>query len=551
MCSDAHGKPRKTWTEKCCAGYRENLGKSALSRKKYNLEAMCKHKALRKRLSPAIFSLLLILVLLVSWMSAQETQQDKSPSSLAETARADQEHNKQQRISAQEAEQLFRSVDQILQFASKETLFPIKRDVKRRLVNREEVEAYISQHTREDEDAKRLRRSELVLKKFGLLPQDFDLGKFLVALLKEQVAGYYDPKTKTVNLLDWVGVEQQKPVLAHELTHALQDQSFSLEKYMKPGDLEKKKDITPLDIENDEISTARQAVVEGQAMAVLLDYMLAPMGESLKDTPEVVQTLKEGMLDGTPDSVQYQNAPIYLKEALTFPYRYGIDFITALLTHGGKEKAFTALFQNPPRTTRQIMEPRTYLQGEHLDPVPLPDFRKLLKDYDRFDVGAMGEFDVAILVDQYASTAASKQLFPHWRGGYYYAGRPKRDPKAPLALVYFSRWSNAERASEFGGIYARALPKRYLRVEDPPRRDGTQAPLVPFARLQNLTGKRAWLTEEGPVVIHVDGDSVLVTESLDGTATEALDQAAFRAMTQAYLPPPTNLPDQAATAGAR
>ncbi len=510
---------------------------------------MCKHKALRKRLSPAIFSLLLILVLLVSWMSAQETQQDKSPSSPAETARADQEHNKQQRISAQEAEQLFRSVDQILQFASKETLFPIKRDVKRRLVNREEVEAYISQHTREDEDAKRLRRSELVLKKFGLLPQDFDLGKFLVALLKEQVAGYYDPKTKTVNLLDWVGVEQQKPVLAHELTHALQDQSFSLEKYMKPGDLEKKKDITPLDIENDEISTARQAVVEGQAMAVLLDYMLAPMGESLKDTPEVVQTLKEGMLDGTPDSVQYQNAPIYLKEALTFPYRYGIDFITALLTHGGKEKAFTALFQNPPRTTRQIMEPRTYLQGEHLDPVPLPDFRKLLKDYDRFDVGAMGEFDVAILVDQYASTAASKQLFPHWRGGYYYAGRPKRDPKAPLALVYFSRWSNAERASEFAGIYARALPKRYLRVEDPPH-DGTQ-PLVPFARLQNLTGKRAWLTEEGPVVIHVDGDSVLVTESLDGTATEALDQAAFRAMTQAYLPPPTNLPDQAATAGAR
>src|SRR5207249_9382328 len=103
---------------------------------------------------------------------------------------------------------------------------------------REEVEAFVSQHITEDEDAKRLRRSELVLKKFGLLPREFDLGKFLVALLKEQVAGYYDPKTKTVKLLDWVGAEQQKPVLAHELTHALQDQSFNLEKFMKPSDVD-------------------------------------------------------------------------------------------------------------------------------------------------------------------------------------------------------------------------------------------------------------------------------------------------------------------------
>ena len=154
----------------------------------------------------------------------------------------------------------------------------------------------------EDEDAKRLRRSELVLKKFGLLPRDFDLGKFLVVLLKEQVAGYYDPKTKTVNLLDWLGAEQQKPVLAHELTHALQDQSFNLEKYMKPGDtdLDKKKEITPQDIANDEIGTARQAVVEGQAMVVLVDYMLAPMGQSLKDSPQVVEALKQGMLGARP-----------------------------------------------------------------------------------------------------------------------------------------------------------------------------------------------------------------------------------------------------------
>src|SRR5207253_11127464 len=105
----------------------------------------------------------------------------------------------------------------------------------------------IQNHMAEDEDAQRLRRSELVLKKFGLLPRDFNLQRFLLALLREQVAGYYDPKTKTVNLLNWFDAEQQKPVLAHELTHALQDQSFGLEKWMKSGvtDLEKTKQPTP------------------------------------------------------------------------------------------------------------------------------------------------------------------------------------------------------------------------------------------------------------------------------------------------------------------
>jgi len=65
--------------------------------------------------------------------------------------------------------------------------------VKRRLVERNEVQSYIQTNMKEDKDAQRLERSEIVLKKFGLLPRNFDLQTFLVALLKEQVAGYYDP----------------------------------------------------------------------------------------------------------------------------------------------------------------------------------------------------------------------------------------------------------------------------------------------------------------------------------------------------------------------
>src|SRR5262249_44760063 len=163
----------------------------------------------------------------------------------------------------------------------------------------------------------------------------------------EQVAGYYDPATRTVNLLNWVDAEQQRPVLAHELTHALQDQSFGLEKWMKSGSNDlatNKREPTAADIETDEIQSARQAVVEGQAMAVLIDYMLAPTGQSLTTSPQIVEALKAGMLVGTADSVQFRNAPNFLKEVLTFPYRYGVDFVTAVLVAKGKEAAFQGIF---------------------------------------------------------------------------------------------------------------------------------------------------------------------------------------------------------------
>jgi hypothetical protein len=496
----------------------------------------------KTRSQAPILRLILILLLFTVFGHAQAGQSEEkqkaageSPATTQTTTQSTPQASPQaaaveQKISPQEAEKLFRSVDDILRFASKDTLLPIKREVKRQLVSRDEVEAYVTRHTSEDEDAKRLRRSELVLKKFGLLPRDFDLGKFLVALLKEQVAGYYDPKTRTVNLLDWLGVDQQKPVLAHELTHALQDQSFNLEKYMKPpeADLSRKKEITAQDIENDEVSTTRQAVVEGQAMVVLVDYMLEPMGLSLKDSPQVVQSLKDGMLVGTADAVQFRNAPIYMKEALTFPYRYGIDFIADLLIKGGKEKAFAELFRNPPRTTRQIMEPQTYLSGEHLEPMNVPDFRQVFKNYERFDVGSVGEFDVAVLVDQYAGAQISNRLYPHWRGGYYYAVRSKGNPAAPLGLLYASRWSSPEKASNFAAIYASAISKRYLHVHDA-LEDGND-PVVPADSLDHLTGKRTWLTEDGPVVIDVQGDTVMLTESLDQATTDTLDQQIFGAV---------------------
>ena len=434
-----------------------------------------------------------------------------------------------QKISPKQAEELFRSVDEILQFASKDSGLPIKNEVKRQLSSRDQVVAYLEKSIAEDKDTKRLQRSELVLKKFGLLPHDFDLQSFLVELLREQVAGYYDPKTKMVNLLDWLDADEQRPVLAHELTHALQDQSFDLEKWMKVGDadINDKANPTPADIEADEIGEDREAVVEGQAMVTLMDYMLAPVGKSLLTSPEMAKAMKEAMLVGTAETPEFKRAPIFLQQELTFPYRYGLDFIAELLQHGGKEKAFTDVFANPPQSTRQIMQPETYLSGERIDPMPLPDYKVDFKDYERFDIGAIGEFDVAVLVDQYAGVDESKKMYPQWRGGYYYAVRPKGESAAPLGVLYLSRWSDAASAKEFAAIYAKSIEQRYKKVSA----EG-ETPLGNLRDIKMLSGTHEWRTEEGTVVISVEANEALITESLDRVTTVRLEHE--------LLPAPAN-----------
>jgi hypothetical protein len=320
-----------------------------------------------------------------------------------------------------------------------------------------------------------------------------------------------------------VDPEQQKPVLAHELTHALQDQSFDVDKFLKGSlvDLATSKDEpTAADLDQDEAATAHQAIVEGQAMVVLLDYELAPTGQTILDSPQVVAALKKSMLVGTADSPAFTNAPIYIKETLTFPYRYGLQFEADILTKVGKDRAYAGVFRNPPRTSREIMQSETYLAGEKIPSMPVPDFAHDFAAYDRFDAGAMGEFDVALLIDQYAGVELSQRLYPHWRGGYYYAARPKGDPNAPLALLYVSRWSNPERAAEFAAIYARSLEQRYPHIhstDEPAQKPATY-------NVETLTGKHAWLSGQGPVFMDVQGDTVVITESLDQTTTEKIEQ---------------------------
>ncbi len=444
-------------------------------------------------------------------VSVQDQPQESAPPQSAEQPET------QTRITKAQAKELFRSVDEILAFASHDTGLPIEHKVKRHLITRESVEKYVDKRMKDDKDAQRLEQSRLVLEKFGLLPAGYDLHSEFLRLLGEQVAAYYDPKSKSVNLLDWVQPDVQRPVLAHELTHALQDQKIGLEKWELAG----AKDDAPLPDQQEQVveeaQAARQCVAEGQAMVVLLDYTLAPTGKNILTAPEIIDVMRASMADNK-DSPVFAAAPMFLRESLLMPYTFGLEFVRTVLANKGREAAFPGMLEHPPIDTRQIMQPETYLLKQDVAPLIIPDLDKLVgSDYQRFDFGGMGEFDIYLLAKQYGE--APPNYYPHWRGGYYFAAHAKSAPKDQIAMLYFSRWDSPGAARDFAKLYADYLPKRYKKavLQQSAPANGTSATASPSLI--------AFETNEGKATLEIEGNDLLILEGYDDQAAERARQA--------------------------
>ena len=449
--------------------------------------------------------LLWAAVLLAGWKTGVAQTSTAGPSS---STTGDGANTVQRRMSKAQAKELFRSVDEILRFVSEDTQLPIVHGVKRKLISRDEVNRYLRKKFDEDEGARKMERSEIVLKKFGLLDRDFHLRPFLLSLLTEQIAGFYDNKTKTVNLLDWIQPEEQKPVLAHELTHALQDQRVGLTQWSNVSMSGIARTVTEDNhyVQTDEADTARTAVAEGQAMAVFLDYSLRGTGHTLADAPGLADRLKDTVSD-TAGSPVLARAPLLLQESLLFPYSAGLSFEQAVLVKEGRETAFAGVLVNPPSSSFEIMTPAAYLSHALVPVLRFPDIHPLLDaDYTPYDVGVMGELDVRILTELYGGREMAEALAPAWNGGIYYAAQKKsavteaeREATSSLALLYSSRWKNPDSARSFVRVYAAQLPRKYSHV-------------VRRMKDEVNAGEQVYSTSEGDVLLSISGTGVLVSE---------------------------------------
>jgi hypothetical protein len=454
-------------------------------------------------------------------------QQSDSGQSLGDVARKlRKDTTNEVKMTDADTKRLFESVDKIFAFAAEDTGMPQHATVKRRLVGKADVEKYATGQMAKEEFTKRFAQEEMSMKKLGFLPRDFKLQEFLVKSTGQGIAAYYDPETKTISMLNWVPPDRQEPILAHELTHALQDQNYDLTKWMKAAPKVANGDTKSG--ATDDSALARKAAVEGQAMVVYVDYLLKPAGRSLEDTPGLIYQMEDPAVKGAIDSQLMHDAPMILREMGTFAYQGGLIFEGELLHKGGKKMAFEGVFARPPRNSHEVLQPETYISGEKLPPMRIPDMRRLLSgQYDVFDSGGIGEVDVRALLKQYGERKIADDVSSAWQGGAYVTFRRKGKVVADvsastgdLALLYISRWKTAQAAERFARFYAGAVSQRYrsATAQDMPECSGTRCP-VSVAQI---------MTEEGPVIVELREDnSVIVSESFD-TATAAKLSAALR-----------------------
>jgi hypothetical protein len=462
-------------------------------------------------------------------LQAQATPPAPETQSLADVARKLRKDKPAEiKMTDVDEKELFRSVDKVFEFASDDTGFPKRSGVKKKLVGQSDIEKFTKDRLARADFSQRFARSELTMKKFGLLPRDFNLREFLVKSNGQSIAGLYDDETKMIWLLNTVSMDKQGPILAHELTHALQDQNYDLQHWAKAG-------VKPAakaqpgngDDVNDESTTARHAIVEGQAMVVYLDYLLAPFGRNLKDTPGVVASMEDAAVSATIDTELMHKAPMVLREAGSFPYRDGLFFEADILAQRGKQAAFQGVFAQPPRNTHEVFDSKAYLEHAKLTPIQIPDVRSLLsKDYEVFDAGSFGELDVRALLKQFGDKHGATDFAPAWEGGSYVAFKRTlltagaEPTTADVALIYVSHWKTSQAAEHFARFYATTVSKRY---------QNTVVQAVPTcAAAPCPTGAAQVSTEEGPVIVEEWPDNtVIVSESFD-SATAAKLSAAIR-----------------------
>src|SRR5579863_4434490 len=447
--------------------------------------------------------------------SNSSADQGQSLGEMARKVRKD--HTAEVQMSDADAKELFKSVDKIVAFASEDSGFAKRSAVKRRLVSSAEVEQYTRDEQAKEGYAQRFARSEMTMKKFGLLPREFNLREFVVKANGKQIAAYYDDETKTISMLNWIPLERQAPILAHELTHALQDQNYDLKAWLsagqgasQPGE---KKDSEP-EIDDDSAG-ARRAVVKGQAQIVFVDYILAPLGRSLQNTPGLIYQMEEPAVKASADSQLLHDAPMILREVGTFPYREGLIFEGELLGKGGKPMAFSGVFARPPRNTHEVLQPIAYINREKLSPVRIPNVQQILSDrYAVYDSGGIGELDVRALLKTYGNRKEAETLAGSWQGGAYVAFRRTTKTTAEtlttadLSLLYVSRWKSSASAERFARIYASAIAQRY--------QSATPQAVASCAGTKCPAFAVQVLTEEGPVIVQQWADNtVLISESFD------------------------------------
>jgi len=344
--------------------------------------------------------------------------------------------------------EFLKAADEVLAQMSEILHLPIKAPLKKSLRSKEEIRAYLVSEEKEDRTDAQRYADDKALEAFGLVPKGFPLDSFLLDILTDQVAGLYDPKAKQFYIADWIPADEQKEVMSHELTHALEDQSFNVDPWIKAA--------RP----NDDAEMARDAVSEGTALAAMLDYALRDEKMGVRDIGDVSVLIRAGAVAEMDQDPKLSKAPIYIRDALLFPYLAGTSFSQQFLKAHAGWQDLHLVFERPPVSTQQILQPDFYLKDVGPAKVTLPEWKGVAPaDWKLLEENVLGEFGLNEVLKQLLDAERAENLSPTWDGDRYALFENTKTKNT--ALVFILALETTDDAYRFFGQYSEALEKKY------------------------------------------------------------------------------------------
>jgi hypothetical protein len=411
--------------------------------------------------------------------------------------------------------EFLKEADEVLAQMSVLLSLPIKEPLKKSLRSKQEIRVYLIREEKDDRTDQQRYADRKALEAFGLIPKDFPLDSFMLDVLTDQVAGLYDPKTKEFYIAEGTSAEEQPTVMAHELTHALEDQSFGIDPWIKAA--------RP----NDDAELARQSVSEGSALAAMVDYTLRDQNMSVRDLPDVALLIRSGAVEEMDKDPNLAKAPAYIRDELIFPYLAGTTFTQQFLKAHKGWQDLALIFQNPPVSTQQIIHPELYLSGVKPEKVTLPDWKGLIpEDWKLLEENVMGEFGLGEILKQFLGQEHADAISPAWSGDRYAVFENTKTGSTPLVLRL--ALDDEDDAARMFGRYSELLELKYESRKDLFRRPN-------FFQFQ---------TETGGVFLRCIGSQCLIVEA---AARETYDKIT-RAINWPGAPAPTEAPQLHTTA---
>ena len=361
---------------------------------------------------------------------------------------------------AADTSELLKTADDLVQTVSKLRGLEPKSPILRGIKNRAEISQYLNERIQELYSEEELQAEGKMLRRLGLIPASIDYREFVLKLLTEQIGGYYDPDKKMLFIASWLSLEEQKPVMVHELTHALQDQYFDVNTILKEDQK----------LRNDDRALAHQAVLEGDGMVVMLQYLLEPAKRHFSQLPDLAFIMQAQMASMQTQYTVFRDAPPYLQESLLFPYGYGAAFLQKAWAKDPSWQGVNKIYSDLPVSTEQIMHPEKYLAARD-NPVTVTEENfavKLGKSWKVTYRNILGEFSLGLMLNLHLTEERSRRSAAGWGGDQVLLFESSEGKDAVLVSTV---WDTADDAEKFylamQDWFQKGYPKA-IKTDEPP-----------------------------------------------------------------------------------